>query len=261
MTDLHDGLWMTGLSAAGAARATSTPASPGRSSCWPPGGGGGAAGPLALLASVLRFQTGRVAVPAVVAAAGAAATGAELRMAAGRFPSSTSPPSWVRVAAELPLAVGRPDRSDRPARAVGGRRSGAGRRERPGAGVPGRRPGWTTWRARKRCWRSGCGWPPPPLLETARATVPMPGREEWSGAACPACGGLPQASVIAEESGEFMGGSPRALICGRCAGLWTFPRAICAWCGETDPRQSAVVRPRRAPRRCGSTAVKRAAAT
>src|SRR5207302_2979113 len=52
----------------------------------PPEGGGGAAGPLALVASVVRFQAGRAAAPAVVAAAGAVSAGAELRLAAGRFP-------------------------------------------------------------------------------------------------------------------------------------------------------------------------------
>ena len=51
-----------------------------------PGRGGGAAGPLALVASVLRFQAARSAAPAVVAAAGAVAAGAELLKAAGRFP-------------------------------------------------------------------------------------------------------------------------------------------------------------------------------
>jgi FdhE protein len=34
-----------------------------------------------------------------------------------------------------------------------------------------------------------------------------------------------------------MGGSPRSLVCGRCAGWWTFPRALCTWCGEGDPRR------------------------
>jgi formate dehydrogenase maturation protein FdhE len=76
-----------------------------------------------------------------------------------------------------------------------------------------------------------------PVLELARAAVVTPGRDDWSGAACPACGGLAQVSVIAEESGEFMGGSPRSLVCGRCAGWWTFPRAICTWCSEADPRR------------------------
>jgi FdhE protein len=43
--------------------------------------------------------------------------------------------------------------------------------------------------------------------------------------------------VIAEESGEFMAGSPRSLICSRCAGWWPFPRATCVACGETDSRR------------------------
>jgi FdhE protein len=76
-----------------------------------------------------------------------------------------------------------------------------------------------------------------PVLEAARAAIATPTRDEWTGAACPACGGLAQVSVIAEESGEFMGGSPRSLVCGRCAGWWTFPRALCTWCGEGDPRR------------------------
>jgi FdhE protein len=76
-----------------------------------------------------------------------------------------------------------------------------------------------------------------PILEAARAKAPEPTREDWAGSACPACGGLAQASVIAEETGEFMGGSPRSLVCGRCAGLWFFARALCSWCGEADPRR------------------------
>jgi len=78
-----------------------------------------------------------------------------------------------------------------------------------------------------------------PVLERARAAIDAPTREQWTGRACPACGGLPQVSVIAPESGEFMGGSPRSLVCGRCAGWWTFPRAVCAWCGEEDPTKVA----------------------
>jgi FdhE protein len=78
-----------------------------------------------------------------------------------------------------------------------------------------------------------------PVLERARAAIEAPSREQWTGRACPACGGLPQVSVIAPESGEFMGGSPRSLVCSRCAGWWTFPRATCVWCGEDDPRKVA----------------------
>jgi FdhE protein len=44
-------------------------------------------------------------------------------------------------------------------------------------------------------------------------------------------------AVIAEESGEFMAGSPRSLICGRCASRWGFPRATCVACGEDDSRR------------------------
>jgi len=75
-----------------------------------------------------------------------------------------------------------------------------------------------------------------PLLETAATGAAVPSSEQWQGAACPLCGGQAQVSVIAEESGEFLGGSPRSLVCGRCAAWWSFPRAVCAVCGEEDPR-------------------------
>jgi hypothetical protein len=205
-----------------------------------PGGGGGAGGPLTLLASVLRFQAGRVAAPAVVAAADAVAAGAELRMAAGRFPMLDLPAAVAPVAAEIPLAVealsvpsasggGLPDQLTAAAMALTG---GSG--EQRDALVE----AWLEDPAGPEAvlgfWvRVAAG----PVLEAARAQVPTPSREEWAGAACPACGGLAQASVIAEESGEFMGGSPRSLVCGRCSGSWTFPRAMCTWCGEGDPRR------------------------
>jgi FdhE protein len=73
----------------------------------------------------------------------------------------------------------------------------------------------------------------PVIEQGARAVVAPDG---WKGSACAVCGGLPQASVIAEESGEFMAGSPRSLVCGRCASWWSFPRATCVACGEEDPR-------------------------
>jgi formate dehydrogenase accessory protein FdhE len=82
-----------------------------------------------------------------------------------------------------------------------------------------------------------------PVLELAAAGVDAPSKEEWSGAACPACGGAPQVSVIREESGEFMAGSPRYLVCGRCALWWGFPRATCAWCGEDDSRKVGAFSP------------------
>jgi formate dehydrogenase maturation protein FdhE len=76
-----------------------------------------------------------------------------------------------------------------------------------------------------------------PILEPAAAAIDLPPRHLWSGSACPACGGLPQVAVIAEESGEFMAGSPRSLVCFRCASWWAFPRATCVNCRLDDSRQ------------------------
>jgi formate dehydrogenase accessory protein FdhE len=87
-----------------------------------------------------------------------------------------------------------------------------------------------------------------PVLESGADRVAVP--DEWTGAACPVCGGQPQASVIAEESGEFMAGSPRSLVCGRCATWWPYARITCALCGEEDSRliESFLVEGRRSVR-------------
>jgi formate dehydrogenase accessory protein FdhE len=201
-----------------------------------PGGGGGAAGPLTLVASVLRLQAGRATTPAVVAAAGAVAAGADLRRAAGRFPLLDLAAAIAPIAAEIPAAV-----SDLTRRAVALPEPLAAAGLALTNASPGERESLV------EAWLEDPAGPEAvlgfwarvaaaPVLEPARAGVATPGRDDWSGAACPACGGLAQASVIAEESGEFMGGSPRSLVCGRCAGWWTFPRAICTWCSEADPR-------------------------
>jgi formate dehydrogenase maturation protein FdhE len=73
-----------------------------------------------------------------------------------------------------------------------------------------------------------------PILELAAAHAKPPSRDEWTGRACPLCGDVPQCSVIVEESGGFLQGSPRYLVCGRCAGWWAFSRATCPSCGEDD---------------------------
>ena len=52
-----------------------------------------------------------------------------------------------------------------------------------------------------------------PVFELAAAAVGPPAPAMWQGSSCPLCGGPAQVSVIAEESGEFMGGSPRSLVC------------------------------------------------
>lgn len=76
-----------------------------------------------------------------------------------------------------------------------------------------------------------------PILEGAAAKMDPPSKEDWQGRACPMCGDVPQCSAIVEESGGFMQGAPRYLICGRCAGWWVFPRAVCPSCGEDDSRR------------------------
>ena len=200
-----------------------------------PGAGGGAAAPLALVVSVLRFQAARAATVPVASAAEAAATGHELRRAAGRFPLLDLAAAVVPIAVEVPGAVAAlaghplPD----PLAAGGAALSDGGDGERADL---------------VEAWLEDPAGPEPvlgfwvrvaagPILEAARAALPTPGRDDWAGSACPACGGPAQLSVIAEESGEFMGGSPRSLVCGRCAGWWSFPRAVCTWCGEADPNR------------------------
>lgn len=76
-----------------------------------------------------------------------------------------------------------------------------------------------------------------PILELAAAKVEPPSKDDWMGRACPMCGDVPQCSAIVEESGGFMQGAPRYLVCGRCASWWTFARAVCPACGEDDSRR------------------------
>lgn len=76
-----------------------------------------------------------------------------------------------------------------------------------------------------------------PILELAAARISPPSKEEWGGRACPACGDVPQCSVIIEATDGFLQGAPRYLICGRCALWWGFPRAVCPSCGEDDSRR------------------------
>ncbi|MGH2817216.1 MAG: formate dehydrogenase accessory protein FdhE [Actinomycetota bacterium] len=76
-----------------------------------------------------------------------------------------------------------------------------------------------------------------PILESAAGRVDPLSSDQWGGRACPACGDVPQCSAIIEESGGFLQGAPRYLICGRCATWWAFPRAVCPSCGEDDSRK------------------------
>jgi formate dehydrogenase maturation protein FdhE len=76
-----------------------------------------------------------------------------------------------------------------------------------------------------------------PILESAAGRVEPLSSDQWGGRACPACGDVPQCSAIVEESGGFLQGAPRYLVCGRCASWWSFPRAVCPSCGEDDSRR------------------------
>ncbi len=73
-----------------------------------------------------------------------------------------------------------------------------------------------------------------PIVEGAAAQATVPAT--WREGSCPICGALPKLSVIAEESGEFMAGAARYLICARCATAWGFGRATCPNCREHHPR-------------------------
>lgn len=50
---------------------------------------------------------------------------------------------------------------------------------------------------------------------------------------CPGCGGLPQLSFFG-LSDEPLVAAHRRLLCSRCAGTWTYPRMVCAGCGNED---------------------------
>ncbi len=67
----------------------------------------------------------------------------------------------------------------------------------------------------------------------------MPKNDQYGGALCPACDGLPQMSVLRPE-GE---GASRSLLCSFCLREWPFRRIACPSCGEEDkeklPRYSA----------------------
>lgn len=77
-----------------------------------------------------------------------------------------------------------------------------------------------------------------PIVEGAAAQAIVPAT--WQEGSCPICGGFPKLSVIAEESGEFMAGAARYLICGRCATAWGFGRATCPNCREHHPQRLGV---------------------
>ena len=50
---------------------------------------------------------------------------------------------------------------------------------------------------------------------------------------CPACGGLPQLACFG-LSDEALVTAQRVLVCSRCAASWTYPRMVCAGCGNDE---------------------------
>lgn len=193
-----------------------------------------AAAPLDAAAAVLRHQRQRARAAPVVAVAHELVAGAAERRSGARFPlldldlagevtTSELAPAFGALAGTLPHALAA-------AAAMLGELSVGAR-----AGVV---EAWMddpdTVEPTLGFWVGVAAAPP---LEAAASAVAPPASDEWTGAACPLCGGRAQVSVIAEESGEFMGGSPRNLVCSRCATWWPYPRITCAWCGEEDPRQ------------------------
>ena len=198
-------------------------------------GSAATAAPLTFLSSVLRHQRDRASSPTVRTAAAQVGAESISNRLVERFPLLNLVASVETVVDEIPVAVAalRAPVAPGPLGDAGkdlAARSGAEQRDLV--------EGWlddpSLLEARIAAWiRVAAG----PVLELAAAALKPLEKEEWSGPACPACGGLPQVSVIREESGEFMAGSPRYLVCGRCALWWSFARATCPWCGEDDSRR------------------------
>ncbi len=76
-----------------------------------------------------------------------------------------------------------------------------------------------------------------PMAENLQSQLPEDASHNQS--VCPACGGLPQLSVLRPE-GE---GASRWLLCSFCLREWLYRRIVCPWCGEENkeklPRYSA----------------------
>jgi FdhE protein len=195
--------------------------------------GGSATAPLTALVTVLDHQRRRASAPGVVAAVECVVAGALERRRASRFPQFDTDESEAAVDVELALAVSEISAGLPFALQTSGDElvsiSSDERAERISVWLDD--PSLVA--APAGFWfRVAAG----PLFELAAAAVGPPAPGTWHGSSCPLCGGPAQVSVIAEESGEFMGGSPRSLVCTRCASWWSFPRAICALCGQDDPR-------------------------
>lgn len=209
---------------------------------------GPAGEPLTLARAVLAHQAERADDPTVTAAAALLASGSQERRASGRYPLLDLHAGAEAIAAEISRAVAALARRSPPvapeALVISARQLAASAPEEQ--------------RERVRAWLDDPSLLDPrqafwvqvaagPILELAAEATPAPSGDEWKGPACPRCGGPPQVSVIAEGTGEFLGGAPRSLVCSRCAGWWRFARATCPGCGETDPRELVPYVPEQLP--------------
>ncbi|MEP7104655.1 MAG: formate dehydrogenase accessory protein FdhE [Chloroflexota bacterium] len=72
-----------------------------------------------------------------------------------------------------------------------------------------------------------------PILEVLPELAVATGRKAEDARHCPTCGGAPQLSCFG-ASDEALVTAPRWLLCSRCSALWTFPRLVCAGCGNQE---------------------------
>ena len=72
-----------------------------------------------------------------------------------------------------------------------------------------------------------------PILEVLPELAAATGRRPEDARHCPTCGGAPQLSCFG-ASEEALVTAPRRLLCSRCSALWTFPRLVCAGCGNQE---------------------------
>jgi formate dehydrogenase accessory protein FdhE len=194
--------------------------------------------PLALVAALLAEQSHRLERSSTAALAGLLVDGAETRRAEQRYPVLDLALAAAAIADEIPSVVA----SLRMVPTVPGPLADAG------DALVDLAP-----RARTElvaAWVDDIGLVDPrlavwvqaaaaPALELAASSVDEVRGDDWHGAACPYCGGHPQVSVISERPDDLLGGSPRSLVCGRCASWWSFPRVTCPACGEGDPERIA----------------------
>ncbi|MDQ3985757.1 MAG: formate dehydrogenase accessory protein FdhE [Actinomycetota bacterium] len=193
--------------------------------------------PLAFIAEVLGVQRDRAANPEVKAAAARVSAESKPNRLVGNFPMLELAAGVEPIRAEVDLMI---DGSSRVLLKAPGplRDAAADLSHESSSGLS---HIITTWLddpslldPRHEVWIRISGGP---ILELAAAGVEPLSRDEWAGRACPLCGDLAQAAVIVEESGGFLQGSPRYLVCRRCAGWWAYPRAVCPSCGEDDSRR------------------------